>query len=132
MFCVGNSIAQPVNDFQQKIVQFNNAVFVAKDSIALENLLAKVVNYGHSGGLVEDRKAMIIGALANKSTYSNVQTNIIFTQAYKKVMVVRHIITANEHKANGSVVPLQLNVLQTWIQENKNWKLTARQAVKVN
>jgi hypothetical protein len=115
----------------QQIAALNKAIFIQKDSLALENLLARVINYGHSNGNVEDRVTMMGNVLANKSTYANVQTTILFTQAYAKTIVARHIISGTENKPDGTTAALKLSVLQTWVKEKKQWKLAARQAVKL-
>src|SRR5260221_294828 len=54
-----------------RVKQLNAAIFINKDSVALEKLLADKVTYGHSGGKVENRSEMIHGAITNPGTYSN-------------------------------------------------------------
>ena len=116
---------------EDKVQALNKAIFVQKDSLALENLLGKEIIYGHSGGKVENRQEMIKNALANASTYSDVKTEITNVVSEKKFIVVRHIITATENLKDGKTSPLKLGVLQTWIKEGKDWKLIGRQAVKL-
>lgn len=115
----------------EKVLALNKAIFADKDSIALNNLLAKEITYGHSGGKVETRAEMIHGAISNKSVYANLATNNITVLFAKNTAVTRHVITANETAADGKITPLKLNVLQVWIKEKKDWKLLARQAVKL-
>ena len=38
----------------------------------------------------------------------------------------------SETKPDGKSTELKLNILQVWIKEKKDWKLMARQAVKVS
>jgi hypothetical protein len=45
--------------------------------------------------------------------------------------VARHIISGTENKPDGNTAALKLSVLQTWVKEKKQWKLAARQAVKL-
>ena len=116
---------------EDKVQALNKAIFVQKDSLALENLLGKEIIYCHSGGKVESRQEMIKNALANASTYSDVKTEITNVVSEKKFIVVRHIITATENLKDGKTSPLKLGVLQTWIKEGKDWKLIGRQAVKL-
>ena len=116
---------------EDKVQALNKAIFVQKDSLALENLLGKEIIYCHSGGKVESRQEMIKNALANPSTYSDVKTEITNVVSEKKFIVVRHIITATENLKDGKTSPLKLGVLQTWIKEGKDWKLIGRQAVKL-
>ena len=114
-----------------KVQALNKAIFVQKDSLALENLLGKEIIYGHSGGKVETRQEMIKNALANASTYSDVKTEITNVVSDKKAIVVRHILTATENLKDGKTSPLKLGVVQTWVKEGKDWKLVGRQAVKL-
>ena len=114
-----------------KVQALNKAIFVQKDSLALENLLGKEIIYGHSGGKVETRQEMIKNVLANASNYSDVKTEITNTVSEKKFIVVRHIITATENLKDGKTSPLKLGVVQTWTKEGKDWKLVGRQAVKL-
>ena len=115
----------------EKVQALNSAIFVKKDSDALESLLGKEVIYCHSGGKVETRQEMIKNALANGSNYSDVKTEVTNIVTHKKTVVVRHIITATENLKDGKTAPLKLGVVQTWISEDKEWKLIGRQAVKL-
>ena len=115
----------------EKVQALNKAIFIDKDSIALNNLLAEQITYGHSGGKVETRAEMIRGAVGNKSVYANVATNSITALSSGKTMVARHVITATETAGDGKVSPLKLGVLQVWVKEKRDWKLLARQAVKL-
>ena len=119
------------NGVEEKVLALNNAIFVNKDSLALESLLGKEIIYCHSSGKVENRQEMIKNALANGSTYTDVKTEITNVVSDKKTVVVRHIITATENLKDGKASPLKLGVVQTWVKEDKNWKLVGRQAVKL-
>ena len=119
------------NKIDEKVQALNKAIFVKKDSVALENLLGKEIIYGHSGGKVETRQEMIKNVLANASNYSDVKTEITNVVSEKKIIVVRHIITATENLKDGKTSPLKLGVVQTWTKEGKDWKLIGRQAVKL-
>ena len=74
---------------------------------------------------------MIKNALGNTSTYSDVKTEITNVVSLKKVIVVRHIISATENLKDGKTAPLKLGVIQTWVEEGKDWKLVGRQSVKL-
>ncbi|MFY7899493.1 MAG: hypothetical protein ACOVNY_04860, partial [Chitinophagaceae bacterium] len=54
--------------------------------------------------------------------------NIIFQQ---NTAVVRHVISATQTEKDGKVSPLKLQVLQVWIKDNNQWKLQARQSVRL-
>ncbi|MES1214011.1 MAG: nuclear transport factor 2 family protein [Bacteroidota bacterium] len=115
----------------QRVKQLNDAIFVVKDSVALESLMADKVTYGHSGGKIENRQEMIHGAISNTGSYSNVVLDGTTIYFEDNTAIVRHVLTATAIDKDGKQSPLHLNILQVWIKQNKQWKLTARQAVKI-
>jgi ketosteroid isomerase-like protein len=110
----------------------HNAVFVQKDSVALDRLYAPQVTYGHSGGKLEDRAAAIHGAGANQSTYTGIQMGPVSLILNGRTAVTRYVLTGTETNKDGKVTELKLNILQTWTKQGKTWKMVARQAVKVS
>ncbi|UEG50015.1 nuclear transport factor 2 family protein [Ferruginibacter lapsinanis] len=114
----------------KNVEALNKAIFVDKDSVALESLVNSDVTYGHSGGNVEDKKLMIKKALANISTYKDVKTERISIKIVGNTAVARHIISATENR-EGKESLLKLNVLQVWQKLYGKWKLIARQSAKV-
>lgn len=115
----------------QRVKQLNDAVFLKKDSVALEGLMADKVTYGHSNGRIENRKEMIHGAISNRGTYANFVMDSATVFFENNTAVVRHVLRATSIDAQGKESPLHLNVLHIWIMQNKQWKLMARQAVKL-
>ena len=114
-----------------RVKQLNDAIFTNKDSAALERLLADKVTYGHSGGKVENRSEMIHGAITNPGTYSNFMMDSASVFFENNTAVVRHILKATSIDREGKQSPLHIGVLQVWVMQNKQWKLMARQAVKL-
>ena len=119
-------------DVLNRVKQLNTAIFINKDSVALEGLLADKVTYGHSSAKIENRSEMISGAVHGPATYKNfmMDSATVFFQG-KATAVVRHVLKATSVDAQGKESPLHLNVLQVWIMQGNKWKLTARQAVKI-
>ena len=115
----------------QRVTQLNNAIFGIKDSIALEGLLADKVSYGHSSGKIENRQEMIHGAVSNTGTYANFimeGANVYFEN---NTAIVRHVLKATSIDKAGKESPLHIGILQVWVKQKKQWRLTARQAVKL-
>lgn len=121
-----------IKQVSDKAFELHKAIFIDKDSLALESLLSYEVNYGHSGGKVENRKEVIENASHNKSTYTDIKTEINQVIVNDNTAVVRCLLTGTETKEDGKVIPLKLCILQTWTRVKKHWKLMGRQAVKVN
>jgi hypothetical protein len=116
----------------ERVKKLNTAIFINKDSAALEGLMAGKVSYGHSTGKMENRPEMISGAVHSPTTYKDfvMDSATVFFQE-KNTAVVRHVLRATSVDKAGKESPLHINVLQVWIMQNKQWKLTARQAVKI-
>jgi len=115
----------------ERVKQLNDAIFANKDSAALEGLLAVKATYGHSGGKIENRSEMIHGAITSPSTYSNFMMDSASVFFENNTAVVRHVLKATSIDKDGKQSPLHLAVLQVWVIQNKQWKLMARQAVKL-
>ena len=115
----------------QRVKQLNDAIFINKDSVALEGLLADKVTYGHSIGRLENRTEMIHGAITSPNTYSNFIMDSASVFFENNTAVVRHVLRAVSIDKEGKQLPLHLGVLQVWIKQNKQWKLMARQSVKL-
>ena len=114
-----------------RVKQLNDAVFLNKDSVALEGLLADKLTYGHSGGKIENRKEMISNAVNSKTTYKNFMSDSATVFFENNVAVARHILKATSIDKDGKESPLHLGILLVWIKQKNQWMLTARQSVKL-
>jgi hypothetical protein len=114
------------------VLAVHKAIFVNKDSLGLESLFAPQLTYGHSGGKVENRKETIDNVSQNKSTYTNIEAKVFSVIVRGNTAASRYLLTGTETKPDGKSTELKLNILQVWIIEKKDWKLMARQAVKVS
>ncbi len=115
----------------EKTYLLSHTVFGTKDSLTLEKLFAKTATYGHSSGKLQNRKEAIDGASSNKSTYSDTAVSNINVIIDGATSIVRYLFVANEHTADGKVVPLHFSMMLVWVKENGDWKLMGRQAVKL-
>ncbi len=108
----------------------NNAIFSTKDSLVIFRLVGEQLTYGHSGGNIEGKAAMVHNAVVSPTTYKNITTEKLSLQFVKKVAIARFIYRATsiEKGVEGS---LNLGVLQVWAKQGGKWFLQARQAVKV-
>jgi hypothetical protein len=115
----------------EKTYLLSHTVFGTKDSLTLEKLFAKTATYGHSGGKLQNRKEAIDGAVGNKSSYSDTAISGINVIFEGNTSIVRYLFVANEHTADGKVVPLHFSIMLVWVKESGDWKLMGRQAVKL-
>ncbi|MGZ3924844.1 MAG: nuclear transport factor 2 family protein [Flavisolibacter sp.] len=110
----------------------SHTVFGTKDSLTLEDLFAKQATYGHSHGNLQTREEAIKGISKNKSNYTDTSVTILKVIVENNTAIVRHLFKGNEHKADGSVTPLNFSMMLVWIKEKGKWRLMGRQAVSVS
>ena len=110
----------------------SHTVFGTKDSLTLEDLFAKQATYGHSHGNLQTREEAIKGISKNKSNYTDTSVTILKVIVENNTAIVRHLFKANEHKADGTVTPLNFTMMLVWIKEKGKWRLMGRQAVSVS
>jgi ketosteroid isomerase-like protein len=108
---------------------FRNAALKA-DRSQFEALTADQLSYGHSAGRVENKTQFIDNATSGQSrwkfiTLTDQTINIVGTTA-----IVRHTFTG-ESERDGKTNPVKLGVLTVWQKQDGNWKLLARQAVRL-
>lgn len=97
---------------------------------ALAQLVADDLSYGHSGGKV-DSKDSFIGDLVNgKSDFITIAITDQTIKVVGNTAIVRHTLTADTNDS-GKPGKVQIKILGVWQQQSAQWKLLARQAVRV-
>jgi ketosteroid isomerase-like protein len=118
------------SEVMMKMLSLKNAL-IAKDSVALSNLLADEVTYGHSTGVIQTKAQLIRSALNGEQDYRSIEPSNMNIRIYNDNTAV---VTINL-KVNviNSGKPLDVNLAATlvWVKTNGDWKLVARQAVKL-
>jgi hypothetical protein len=99
---------------------------------ALGALVADDLSYGHSGGKVDTKASFIADLMDGKSDF----VTITITEQTIKVVdahtaIVRHALAADTNDS-GKPGKVALKILGVWQKQGGNWKLLARQAVRVN
>ncbi len=105
-----------------------NTVFGTKDSLTLEDLLAKTSTYGHSHGNLQNREEAIKSISANKSSYTDTSITKMTVYINGKTAITRHLFKCNENKPNGTVSKLDFAMTLVWVKEKSKWRLFGRQA----
>lgn len=103
---------------------------VDPDKATLDALVLDELTYGHSNGNLQD-KAAFEEALLNK--FSDFVTIDLTNQTIKVVgntAWVRHTLTATTNDG-GKPGNAHLSVLLVWTKQKGQWRLLARQAVKI-
>ncbi len=111
-------------------VESLRTAMVKADTVQLKNIALPELSYGHSSGKLQNRTEFI----SSFATGASVFVTLEFTEQTIKVVgntaIVRHILSA---KTNDSGKPgaVHLSILLIWQKQHGDWKLLARQAVKV-
>ena len=98
---------------------------------ALGALVADDLSYGHSGGRVDTKDSFIGDLIAGKSDF----VSITITEQTIKVVggdtaIVRHTLAADTLDS-GKPGKVALKILGIWKKQGNDWKLLARQAVRI-
>jgi Domain of unknown function (DUF4440) len=112
-----------------KVEQLRNAMIDA-DSSVLAALVDEQLSYGHSGGAVDTKKDFVSKIISGKSDFVSIELKDQTIAISGKVAVVRHKLNAVTND-NGKPGEVHLSVLLIWQKLHGEWKLLARQAVKI-
>ena len=96
----------------------------------LESITSGKLSYGHSGGLVENKTEFVEKIASGKSDFVTIELKDQTISISGKTAVVRHKLNATTND-NGKPGEVHLLILLIFQKENKQWKLLARQAVKI-
>lgn len=96
------------------------------DKAALESLTADELSYGHSSGLIEDKKTFVDALVTGKSDFSEINLTKQSIKVAGNVAIVRH-----ELHGTANTGPVNIGILLVWQGKGDNWKLVARQAFKL-
>ncbi len=114
-----------------KVGALTQAIFETKDSAALYELVSSRVSYGHSGGYIENKTQMVQNAISSATKYKDLSLERTSIEVIKKTAVLRHNLRGISVDDKGVETLLNLGILQVWKKENGNWRIWARQAVRI-
>jgi hypothetical protein len=103
---------------------------VDADSVMLDMLTAPQLSYGHSGGHIDDKALFIQKITSGKSDFVTMEFTEQSITISKGTAIVRHKMNAVTND-NGKPGEVHLSVLLIWQKQHGQWKLLARQAVKI-
>ncbi|MBL7698575.1 MAG: nuclear transport factor 2 family protein [Chitinophagaceae bacterium] len=120
-------------DKKQEVEQAVNALRQAMldgDSLKLDQLTESELTYGHSLGKVENKQQFVSALASGQSDFESLEISDQTIAVKNKTAWVRHIITARVTD-NGKMNDVKLSVLLVFVKDSKQWKLLARQAVRL-
>jgi hypothetical protein len=103
---------------------------VDADSVMLDKLTSPQLSYGHSGGAIDDKTVFVQKIVSGKSDFVTMEFPGQTISISKNTAIVRHKLNAVTNDS-GKPGEVHLAVLLVWQKLHGQWKLLARQAVKV-
>jgi ketosteroid isomerase-like protein len=104
---------------------------LAADRARLEQLVSDNLSYGHSGGVIQDKKEFVEVIASKKTVYKSIELSKQTVAVAGNNAIVRHAWESESGSGDGKWNVSKLGVLQVWQKEANGWKLLARQAFKV-
>ena len=101
------------------------------DRAALEKIAADGLSYGHSAGKVEDKAAFVENIANGNSDFLTIDLTEQTIYVSGTTAIVRHKFTATTHDKGKDPGNVKIAILLVWQKQKKEWKLLARQAVKL-
>ena len=100
-----------------------------KDGAGLARLYHEDIRYGHSSGLVEDKKTAVNHIVTTKADYASV--DLIDT----KVSVQGNFALVNgrvnyKQVTDGKATDVKLHVLHVWVRTPQGWQMIGRQSTR--
>ena len=119
---VETSVADAVEKLRKAMIDGNKE--------ELENIVSDKLSYGHSGGHVEGKDEFVEKIVSGKSDFVTIDLKDQTINISGKTAVVRHKLNATTND-NGKPGEVHLAILLIFQKDHKQWKLLARQAVKL-
>jgi ketosteroid isomerase-like protein len=116
------AVANAVEKLRKAMVDGNRTDL---ESIAMDKL-----SYGHSGGHVDDKKEFVEKLAGGASDFVTIELLDQTISVSGKTAIVRHKLNAKTNDG-GKPAEVHLLVMLIFQKDHKQWKLLARQAVKI-
>ncbi len=118
--------AQKVEDSVEELTR----LMVTPDEAGLDALAHPSLTYGHSSGKIENKAEFMDQLLSGRSDFRKIDLSEQTVDRVGNTAVVRHILEADTFDG-GKPGTVKLKIVLVWVKEKKDWKLLARQAVRL-
>lgn len=118
-----NQVAKAVQDLKKAMID--------GDSVRLMKLSSGRLTYGHSSGVVEDQQTFVHNIASGNSDFVTIDLSEQVISVGGKIATVRHTLIAATNDRGKGPGTVKLHILTVWEKKGGNWKLVARQAVKI-
>ena len=103
---------------------------VDPDKATLDGLVLDELTYGHSNGNIQDKAAFETALISKSSDFVTIDLTEQTIKVIGNTAWVRHIFSATTNDG-GKPGTAHLSVLLVWLKQKGQWRLFARQAVKI-
>jgi hypothetical protein len=118
------------SEVMMKMLSLKNSL-IGKDSVTLAYLLADDVTYAHTNGLVQTKAQLIRSVVSGEQDYKKIDPADMNIRVYDNTAVVTMRSRVSMNYQNKPL-DMEMYVTLVWIKVNRDWKLEARQSVKLN
>jgi ketosteroid isomerase-like protein len=135
-FCALGSLA-PAARAQDATAAVTTAVeklrvaMVTPNAAALKALVADDLSYGHSDGHLNTKDVFISDLMTGVSHFLSIELTEQTVRVVGDCALVRHILSGATHDQGKPEGTVKLKVLMVWQNQGGEWKLLARQAVRI-
>jgi ketosteroid isomerase-like protein len=116
------AVAAAVESFRKALID--------PDKATLDRLTMDELTYGHSSGVIQDKATFEQALLSKSSDFVSIDLTQQTIKVTGNTAWVRHILSATTNDG-GKPGQTKLSILLVWVRQNGQWRLLARQAVKV-
>jgi hypothetical protein len=112
------------------VVELFRKAMIDPDKATLDKLTLDELTYGHSSGLIQNKSEFEEALLSGKSDFVSIDLSQQTIMVVGNAAWVRHTLTAVTNDG-GNAGTTHLSVLLVWMKQKGQWRLLARQAVKL-
>jgi ketosteroid isomerase-like protein len=117
------AVADAVEKLKVALVNANEA--------ELNKLTSPLLTYGHSAGLMEDRKEFVRALSSGDSKFTKIELSDQTITVSGDVALVRHKLIGDTHNKGKDPAQVRLGVLLVFQKTKGSWLLIGRQAFKL-
>ena len=100
-----------------------------KDGAGLAKLYHEDIRYGHSSGLVEDKKTAVNHIVTTKADYASVDLIDTKVSVHGNFALVNGRVNYRQI-TDGKATDVKLHVLHVWVRTPQGWQMIGRQSTR--
>jgi ketosteroid isomerase-like protein len=100
-----------------------------KDGAALTRLYHEDIRYGHSSGLVEDKKTAVNHIVTSKADYASVDLIDTKVSVHGDFALVNGRVNYRQ-VTDGKANDVKLHVMHVWVRTPQGWQMIGRQSTR--